>query len=120
MMSCMISHRGAGVRAFLRFARPDTGGRAARAAAGPPTGAGGGGLGDRARLPVSRYTALRVGARPDTHLAPGTLDSLTRRYLRESFRAIVHVQNRLESVWTNRAGEPPGAENDQFGPLPAG
>ncbi|HEY6797355.1 MAG TPA: putative nucleotidyltransferase substrate binding domain-containing protein [Kineosporiaceae bacterium] len=48
--------------------------------------------------------ALRAGARPDTYLAPDTLDSLTRRYLRESFRAIAHVQNRLESLWTNRTG----------------
>jgi len=42
--------------------------------------------------------------RADTYLAPDSLDSLTRRHLRESFRAIAHVQNRLESVWTNRAG----------------
>jgi len=48
--------------------------------------------------------AVRAGVRADTYLAPDSLDSLTRRHLRESFRAIAHVQNRLESVWTNRAG----------------
>ena len=48
--------------------------------------------------------AIRAGVRADTYLAPDSLDSLTRRHLRESFRAIAHVQGRLESVWTNRAG----------------
>ena len=48
--------------------------------------------------------AIRVGARASTYLAPDTLDPLTRRHLRESFRAIAHVQGRLESIWTNRAG----------------
>jgi CBS domain-containing protein len=47
--------------------------------------------------------AIRAGVRADTYLAPDTLDTLTRRHLRESFRAIAHVQSRLESIWTNRA-----------------
>ena len=48
--------------------------------------------------------AIRSGVPADTYLAPDSLDSLTRRHLRESFRAIAHVQGRLESIWTNRAG----------------
>lgn len=47
--------------------------------------------------------AIRSGTSADTYLAPNTLDTLTRRHLRESFRAIAHVQGRLESIWTNRA-----------------
>lgn len=41
--------------------------------------------------------ALRSGTPPTTYLAPSRLDSLTRRHLRESFRAIAAVQGRLES-----------------------
>ena len=48
--------------------------------------------------------ALRAGSRADTYLAPDSLDSLTRRHLRESFRAIARVQHRLESIWTDRTG----------------
>jgi CBS domain-containing protein len=47
--------------------------------------------------------AIRSGDKTETYLAPRTLDTLTRRHLRESFRAIPRVQGRLESIWTNRA-----------------
>ena len=56
-----------------------------------------------ALLLAGEIEALRAGRPADTYLAPQELDSLTRRHLRESFRAIAHVQSRLESVWTNRA-----------------
>jgi CBS domain-containing protein len=56
-----------------------------------------------ALLLAGEVEALRAGKVADTYLAPQDLDSLTRRHLRESFRAIAHVQSRLESVWTNRA-----------------
>lgn len=49
--------------------------------------------------------ALRSGTPVSTYIAPGTLDSLTRRHLRESFRAIAGVQSRLESNWQ---GQLPG------------
>jgi len=37
-----------------------------------------------------------------TWIAPKELDTLTRRYLRESFRAVADVQNRLDSEWVAR------------------
>ena len=37
-----------------------------------------------------------------TYLDPKTLDTLTRRHLRESFRAIARVQGRLEAEWSAR------------------
>lgn len=46
--------------------------------------------------------AIRTATVPSTYVSPGELDSLTRRHLRESFRAIAHVQDRLGSQWQNR------------------
>jgi CBS domain-containing protein len=46
--------------------------------------------------------AIRVGEPASTYVSPGELDSLTRRHLRESFRAIAHVQDRLGSQWQAR------------------
>ena len=37
-----------------------------------------------------------------TWVAPKELDTLTRRYLREAFRAVAEVQNRLDSEWVTR------------------
>lgn len=37
-----------------------------------------------------------------TWIAPKELDTLTRRYLREAFRAVAEVQNRLDSEWVSR------------------
>lgn len=54
-------------------------------------------------LLAAEVEAIRAGRVADTYLAPQNLDTLTRRHLRESFRAIAHVQSRLESIWTNRA-----------------
>jgi CBS domain-containing protein len=48
--------------------------------------------------------ALRVGQTPSTYVSPADLDSLTRRHLRESFRAIAHVQDKLGSQWQARWG----------------
>lgn len=48
--------------------------------------------------------ALRIGQTPSTYVSPASLDSLTRRHLRESFRAIAHVQDKLGSQWQARWG----------------
>jgi CBS domain-containing protein len=47
-------------------------------------------------------TAIRAGEPPSTYVDPAELDSLSRRHLRESFRAIAHVQDRLGSQWMAR------------------
>ena len=47
-------------------------------------------------------TAIRAGVPASTYVDPGELDSLSRRHLRESFRAIAHVQDRLGSQWQAR------------------
>ncbi len=50
-----------------------------------------------------REISATTAARPvSTYLNPRELDSLTRRHLRESFRAIAKVQSRLESEWVSR------------------
>ncbi len=41
-------------------------------------------------------------AETTTWIAPNQLDTLTRRYLREAFRAVAEVQNRLDSEWVAR------------------
>jgi CBS domain-containing protein len=46
--------------------------------------------------------AVRNAQPASTYLDPEGLDSLTRRHLRESFRAISRVQARLESEWVSR------------------
>jgi CBS domain-containing protein len=47
-------------------------------------------------------TAIRAGRRPNPWISPNSLDSLTRRHLRETFRAISGVQSNVESNWTRR------------------
>ena len=46
--------------------------------------------------------AVRSGVTPTTHFAPRDLDTLTRRHLRESFRAIALVQARVDRDWMRR------------------
>ncbi len=47
--------------------------------------------------------ALRAPGTPaDTFIAPKDLDSLTRRHLRETFRAIALVQSRVDHAWLTR------------------
>jgi len=46
--------------------------------------------------------ALSAGGSPSHFLDPKTLDMLTRRHLRESFRAIALVQASVESTWMSR------------------
>jgi CBS domain-containing protein len=46
--------------------------------------------------------ALRSGAQPATLIAPRDLDTLTRRHLRETFRAIIRVQERVDQDWARR------------------
>ena len=47
--------------------------------------------------------AIRAGEpTAQTWIAPTTLDTLTRRYLREAFKAVAEVQNRLDGEWVAR------------------
>ncbi len=46
--------------------------------------------------------AIRDGVPPTTYFAPADLDTLTRRHLRESFRAIALVQARVDRDWISR------------------
>jgi CBS domain-containing protein len=46
--------------------------------------------------------ALRTSAAPTTYLRPRDLDSLTRRHLRETLRAINEVQQRVDQSWIRR------------------
>ena len=46
--------------------------------------------------------AIRAGRAPTTWVSPDSLDSLTRRHLRENFRAISHIQGVVESEWVRR------------------
>jgi CBS domain-containing protein len=46
--------------------------------------------------------AIRSGAIPSTFIAPKDLDTLTRRHLRESFRAVALIQGRVEQEWRLR------------------
>jgi CBS domain-containing protein len=46
--------------------------------------------------------AIRTGAEPSTYLDPKTLDTLTRRHLRESFRAVSAIQHRIDADWRYR------------------
>jgi CBS domain-containing protein len=45
---------------------------------------------------------IRAGRRASTLISPNHLDSLTRRHLRETFRAISTIQNRIHSDWESR------------------
>ena len=46
--------------------------------------------------------AIKAGTKLNHHIDPKGLDSLARRYLRESFRAINDVQNALQGEWVVR------------------
>jgi CBS domain-containing protein len=50
-------------------------------------------------------SALEAEAAPATFIDPRDLDLLARRYLRETFRAISHVQQRIRQSWTDRLPE---------------
>ena len=45
---------------------------------------------------------IRSGGRFSAYISPGELDPLTRRYLRDAFRAISHVQASLAGHWIER------------------
>lgn len=47
---------------------------------------------------------LRAGVEPDDRLDPGALNQLTRRYLREAFRAVAGAQRRVANQLTFRTG----------------
>jgi len=46
--------------------------------------------------------AIRAGQTPSTYIAPRDLDTLTRRHLRETFRAVALVQARVDRDWLHR------------------
>jgi CBS domain-containing protein len=46
--------------------------------------------------------AIRSGVTPSTYLDPRSLDTLTRRHLRESFRAVAVIQDRIDQDWRYR------------------
>jgi CBS domain-containing protein len=46
--------------------------------------------------------ALRSGGTPTTYIDPNDLDTLTRRHLRESFRATAAIQGRVDQHWLTR------------------
>ena len=46
--------------------------------------------------------AVRHGREGSSWVSPQTLDSLTRRHLRESFRAVATIQNRFQLEWESR------------------
>jgi CBS domain-containing protein len=50
----------------------------------------------------SEVESIRAGRLASTYLAPGDLDSLTRRYLKEAFREVARVQRRVEGEWVSR------------------
>jgi CBS domain-containing protein len=45
---------------------------------------------------------IRSGTTPSTYVDPRTLDPLTRRHLRESFRAVTEIQHRIDQDWHYR------------------
>ena len=45
---------------------------------------------------------IRAGRKANTWISPDSLDSLTRRHLRESFRSISSIQGVIESEWRRR------------------
>lgn len=46
--------------------------------------------------------SIRSGKEGSSWISPDNLDSLTRRHLRESFRAVAAIQNRIQSEWETR------------------
>ena len=46
--------------------------------------------------------AIRAGSKPTTWVSPNSLDSLTRRHLRETFRSISSIQATIENDWMKR------------------
>ncbi|GAB3059303.1 DUF294 nucleotidyltransferase-like domain-containing protein [Intrasporangium mesophilum] len=53
---------------------------------------------------TAELEALLTGVPVSTYMNPHELDTLARRHLRESFRAIAKVQTRLEAEWISRLG----------------
>jgi CBS domain-containing protein len=45
---------------------------------------------------------IRDGREGSSWISPQDLDSLTRRHLRESFRAVASIQNRIQYEWESR------------------
>lgn len=49
-----------------------------------------------------QVASIRAGEPVSTWIDPTGVDSLRRRHLRQSFKAISHLQERLEAEWTTR------------------
>ena len=52
----------------------------------------------------AEIAAIRGGREGSSWISPQSLDSLTRRHLRESFRAVSAIQTRLHNEWETRLG----------------
>ncbi len=52
----------------------------------------------------AEIVAIRGGREGSSWISPQSLDSLTRRHLRESFRAVSAIQTRLHNEWETRLG----------------
>ena len=52
--------------------------------------------------PAPREAVQKPAPGPSTFVSPAALDTLTRRHLRETFRAIRHVQIRADQDWIRR------------------
>lgn len=52
----------------------------------------------------AEIAAIRGGREGSSWISPQSLDSLTRRHLRESFRAVSAIQTRLHNEWESRLG----------------
>ncbi|GIJ54728.1 putative nucleotidyltransferase substrate binding domain-containing protein [Virgisporangium aurantiacum] len=63
-----------------------------------------GGFGDAYSVLLNHeVAAMRTGGTVSTYIDPRDLDLLTRRHLRESFRAVALIQNRIDRDWIARA-----------------
>ena len=51
---------------------------------------------------TAEVESLRAGSPVSTFLDPRSIDTLSRRHLRQSFKAIANVQDRLEAEWLGR------------------
>lgn len=58
---------------------------------------------ENALLMTHEVAAVRAGSSASTFISPRDLGPLTRRHLRESFRAVALIQGRVDRDWMVRA-----------------
>lgn len=63
--------------------------------------------------------ALRTGGSPTTYVNPHHLDTLTRRHLRETLRAVHDVQERVDQSWIRRLDGQPASRPTGSSPSPS-